>query len=99
MTKQVSLTVNDVPIAMDYFVEGFVDHTVEGMVNSLEGVPPIETLNVSIDGSAVTIAVNGEELPINQFVNKIVKSTIVGMVSTLKGVGEVKKLKIQVKTK
>lgn len=97
MTKYVRLTVNDVPIPLDYFVEGFIDHTVSGMVNALEGVGAIETLDVSIDGDAVTININGAALPINYFVNKIIRSTIIGMVSTLKGVGEVEKLKIAVR--
>ncbi|MBI2832713.1 MAG: hypothetical protein HYX79_10705 [Chloroflexi bacterium] len=97
MTKYVNLTVNDVPILTDYFVEGFVDHTTAGMVAALEGVPPIETLEVSINGDSVAITVNGQGLPLNQFASKIVRSTIIGMVSVLKGVGEVKKLKINIK--
>lgn len=36
MTRRISLDVNDCPIEMDYFVQGFLDHTVYGMISSLE---------------------------------------------------------------
>ena len=97
MTKYVSLTVNDITIPLDYFVEAFVDQTIRGMMSSLQGVGTIEVLDISIDGDAVAITANGSRLAINPFVNKIVRSTIIGMVSTLKGVSEIKKLGILIK--
>jgi len=94
MTVEISLTVNDTPIQEDYFVQSFIDHTVSGMIEALEGTGEIKDLNLSIDGDKVTINLNGVAVPINDFVSKIIRSTIIGMVSVLKGVGDVKKLTI-----
>ena len=86
MTREVSLLVNDQPIALDYFVQGFVDHTVCGMLASLEGVGTIQRVEVSIEGANVTVSLNNARLTINPFVSKIVRNTTIGMVSSLKGV-------------
>jgi hypothetical protein len=86
MTVQLSLTVNDIPIKTDYFVEGFIDHTTSGMIESLEGTGKIKDLDLSIDGSKVSIDLNGTAVPINDFVTKIFKSTFDGMLDPLKGV-------------
>ena len=37
MTRQISLLVNEVPINLDYFVQGFIAHTTAGMLAALEG--------------------------------------------------------------
>ena len=84
-SRQVSLSVNDVPIALDYFVEGFIDHTIGGILSALEGIGEIKTLDISIEADKVTINLNNAVVPINPFVNKIIRNTIVGMVSSLKG--------------
>ena len=97
MSKQVSLRVNDECIPIDYFVSGFIDHTVGGIVASLRGTGEIGTLELSIDGSQVTINLNSAQVPVNEFVNKIIRSTIAGMVSTLKGVSKIKSVKITIK--
>ena len=86
MTVRLSLSVNDAPIKADYFVAGFIDHTVSGMVESLEGTGKIKALNLSIDGDKVTLNLNGAVIPTNTFASKIIKSTILGMLSPLKGV-------------
>ena len=86
MTVQLSLTVNDIPIKTDYFVEAFIDHTASGMIESLEGTGKIKDLNLSIDGSQVSINLNGSAVPVNAFVIKIFKSTFNGMLDPLKGV-------------
>ena len=65
MTRQVKLLVNDAPIPLDYFVEAFVDHTVGGMIASLEGTGEIENLELSIEGGIVTIILNGANVPAN----------------------------------
>ena len=36
-SRQVSLSVNDVFIELDYFVQGFIDHTISGMLAVLQG--------------------------------------------------------------
>ncbi len=96
MTKQVSLSVNDVPIELDYFVQGFIDHTTGGMISALEGTGEIKNLDVSIEGDKVTINLNNTLVPLNSFANKIIRNTIVGMVSPLKGVAAINRMKIRI---
>lgn len=36
-SRQVSLSVNDVFIELDYFVQGFIDYTISGMLAVLQG--------------------------------------------------------------
>ena len=97
MTRELSLLVNDAPIALDYFARGFIDHTLGGILAALEGTGEIETLNVAIEDDKVTINLNNAVVPINPFVNKIIRNTIVGMVSSLKGVSQINKMNISVK--
>jgi len=97
MSKQVSLWVNDECIDIDYFVSGYIDHTVDGIVASLRGTGQIKTLDLSINDSQVTINLNNAQVPVNEFANKIIGSTITGMVSTLKGVSKVKSVKIAIR--
>ena len=97
MTRQVSLSVNDVPIGLDYFVAGLIDHTIGGMLAALEGTGEIRSLDISIHGDEVTINLNDAVVPINPFVSKIVRNTVAGMVSSLKGVGEIDKTDINIR--
>ena len=94
MTVNINLTVNDAPIKTDYFVAGFIDHTVSGMIEALEGTGKINNLRLMIDGDNVTINLNGALVPANAFASKIIRATTTGMVSTLKGVNDVKKLEL-----
>jgi hypothetical protein len=96
MTRQVSLLVNDIPISLDYFVEAFIDHTMGGMTEALEGTGQIENLNLSIVGDDVMLDLNGASVPINPFVTKIIRSTTIGMVSSLKGIHEISTLRISI---
>ena len=96
MTVKLELKVNDAPITTDYFVAGFMDHTVSGMIEALENTGKITDLNLTIDGDKVTVVLNGAVVPTNAFVNKIFKATIAGMISTLKGVNEIKKVNITI---
>ena len=96
MVRQISLLVNDMPIEIDYFVQGFIDHTLSGIVSALEGVREIESLVISIEGDRVSINLNNDLVPINPFVNKIIRNTIVGTVSSLKGVSEINKININI---
>jgi len=93
-SRQLSLSVNDIPIELDYFVQGFIDHTISGILAGLKGTGEIESLDVSIEGDKVIINLNNAVVPINPFVNKIIRSTIVGMVSSLKGVSEINRVNI-----
>jgi hypothetical protein len=95
MTRQISLSVNDVPIKLDYFAQGYIDHVVGGILSSLRDTGEIESLELSIDNEGqVTINLNNSVIPIKYFPNEIIRSTILGMVSTLKGVGEVNRLEM-----
>ena len=97
-SRQLSLSVNDAPIKLDYFVRDFIDHVLGGILAGLEGTGEIESLDVSIEGDKVTINLNNAVVPINPFVNKIIRNTIVGMVSSLKGVSEINRMNINVRT-
>lgn len=94
MTVKLTLTVNDSPVPTDYFVEAFIDHTVSGIIEALEGTGKIKDLDLTIEGDKVTVNLNGAVVPTNAFASKIIKSTIIGMVSTLKGGADAKKLSI-----
>lgn len=97
MTKQVSLSVDDVPINLDYFVYGYIDHVVGGIVGSLRDTGEIESLVLAIDNEGqVTINLNSAAVPLKGFPNDIIKGTILGMVAPLKGVGEVGRLEITI---
>ncbi len=94
MTRRVSLWVNDTCINLDYFVSGFIDHTVSGMLSALKGGGEVGTLELSVDGGEVNITLNNTQVPVNAFANDIVKNTVSGLVSTLKGVSKINKLRI-----
>lgn len=97
MTVSLNLVVNDTPITTDYFVQGFIDHTVSGIIESLEGTGKLKDLNLAIDGEKVTVNLNGKAVPTNVFASKIIKSTIFGMIAPLKGVANPKKVGIVLK--
>lgn len=97
MTRQVILLVNNLPIDLDYFVQGFMDHTIAGMLESLEGTGTLQSTDITLEGDRTTVKVNGAIIPTNPFVSKIIKNTIVGMVSSLKGVGKIDKVSVNIK--
>ena len=94
MTGNLVLKVNDAPINTDHFVAAFIDHTVSGIVASLEGGGKADNITLTIDGDSVQIKLKGVDLPINDFAGRIIKSTILGMLAPLKGVKDVKKVSI-----
>jgi hypothetical protein len=94
MAVNLILKVNDAPINTDHFVAGFVDHTVSGMVASLEGAGKADNLTLTIDGDSVQIKLKEVDLPINDFAGRLIKSTIMGMLAPLKGVKDIKKVSI-----
>jgi hypothetical protein len=87
MTRKIDLSIEGVSIELDYFVQGFIEHTVSGIIESLEGTGEIGDLRILIQGDEVKVDLNGAIVPLNPFVNRLVKNTIAGMVSSLKGVG------------
>jgi hypothetical protein len=94
MTVKMKLTVNGAPIPTDYFVEGFIDHVVSGIIEALEDTGKIKDLSLSIEAGKATVNLNGKIVAINDFVNEIVTATILGMLSSLKGVKNIKKVSI-----
>ena len=97
MARQISLSVNDVPIKLDYFVQDYIDHVVAGILSSLKDTGEIDSLELAIDNEGqVTINLNGADVPLKYFPNDIIRSTILGMVSTLKGVEEVNRLEMTI---
>jgi hypothetical protein len=94
MTVKLNLSVNNIAIHTDYFVEGFIDHVVSGIIEALEGTDKINDLDLSISGGQTTINLNGNLVPLNVFTAKIIKNTIIGMVSSLKEINDIKKLSI-----
>jgi len=97
MTRKVSLSVNDVPIQLDYFVRDYLAHVVGGIVTSLHDTGEIETLELKLGNKGqVTINLNGATVGLKEFPMEIIRSTVLGMVSVLKGVGEVDRLEITI---
>jgi hypothetical protein len=97
MTSRVSLSVNDAPIELDYFVHDYIDYVVGGIIASLRDTGEIEKLQLNIDNEGqVTINLNDADVPIKYFPNEIIKATIMGMVSLLKGVDKVNNLEITI---
>ncbi len=91
------LTVNDVSIELNPFVEQFLTRTVVGAVSSLRGAENIRDLELHMEGGDVKIAVNGNELPLTPFPRDIITSTIIGLVSSLKEVNKVDSLRVKVR--
>jgi hypothetical protein len=98
LSRKTSLTVNKIPIKLDFFVEGYVYHVAGGIIASLKDTGPMKTLMLTIDNEGeVKINLNGGAVPCNPFVTQIIRSTLAGMVSTLKGVdSELKTLELKI---
>ena len=94
MEGKLKLTVNDVPIKTDHFVADFVEHTISGMIESLEGTEKIKDLTLAIDRDTVAIELNGNKVQTNVFTSRIIVSTVAGMLAPLKGVSDVKKVNV-----
>jgi hypothetical protein len=94
MEGKLSLTVNDIPIKTDHFVERFITHTISGMIESLEGTEKIKDLTLAIDRDTVAIELNGNKVQTNVFTSRIIVSTVAGMLAPLKGVSDVKKVNV-----
>jgi len=97
MTREISLTVNGQPIQLDYFVQGFIDHTTSGMMEALEGTGQIGRLKLTINGEEVKININDSWIPVNTFASMIIRSTMAGMLSPLKGVSAISKVELNLK--
>jgi hypothetical protein len=98
VTRKISLTVNNTPIDLDYFVAGYLDHVTGGIISSLKGTGQIKDLELTIDNDGiVTIILNGGDIPLGYFATEIVRSTVTGMVAPLKGVtGAIETLELKI---
>ena len=96
-SRQVDLSVNNVSIELNYFAQGFIDHTIGGMVAALEGVGEADAIDISIEEDKVTVDVNNTSVPINEFVTNIIRNTIIGMVSSFKGVSKIDEVHIGIR--
>jgi hypothetical protein len=98
MAKKTSLTVNDNPIKLDYFVGEFVYHVTGGIIGSLKNTGEIKKLELTVDKEGqVKINLNGKDVPLSYFPVEIIRNTLAGMVRILKGVeGEMKTLEIKI---
>jgi hypothetical protein len=87
VTRKIDLSVNNKPIKLDYFVAGYVDHVIGGIITSLKDTGEIKTLELTLDNEGqVKIILNGADVPLTPFPVEIIRSTVTGMVATLKGV-------------
>jgi hypothetical protein len=99
MARNVTLTVNNLPVNLDYFVSKYLDSVVGGIIASLHDTGDIEELDLVIDNEGqVKITLNGSDIPLKYFPIDIIRSTIFGMMAPLKGVeGEVNTLEITIR--
>jgi len=87
MARNVSVTVNNVPIDLDYYVHEHVEHVVVGIVGALRDTGKIESLKLTIDSDGqVKIDLNNTDVPLKEFPMLIIRTTIEGMLKPCKGV-------------
>jgi len=98
VSREIRLSVNNMPIELDYFVAGYIDHVVGGILASLKDTGDIKNLELTIDNEGlVEINLNGAEVPLSYFPTELIKSTIVGVVIPLKGVsGSIESLELKI---
>ncbi|MCJ7547663.1 MAG: hypothetical protein MUP30_12725 [Deltaproteobacteria bacterium] len=97
--RQVMLSINDTPIALNDFVQKYIDHVVSAILTSLRGTAEIQGIDLSIAGDRVSVLLNNEAVPLNPFAARIILSTMLGMVSSLKGVSTIEKMQVIIKSK
>jgi hypothetical protein len=96
-SRQVTLSVNDAPIALDGFVQGYIDHVVDGILASLKGTEEIQGVDLTIEGDQVSIILNNAALLLNPFVTRIIRNTMVGAVSSLRGVSKIERMLVSIR--
>jgi len=95
-TQKVSLSVNDVSIPIEDFIQKFIERVITGMLTVLKETGEIKDIHLSIRGDIVDININNAPISINPFVSEFIKNTVFGMVSSLKGVGKIDRLEINI---
>jgi hypothetical protein len=94
---QTSLSVNDTTIALDNFVQGYIDRVVSGILASLKGTGEIKSVDLTIEGDQVSILLNNAAVPLNPFATRIIYNTLVGMISPLHGVHTIERMQLNIK--
>ena len=75
-SRRVTLSVNEVPIQLDHFAQGFIDRVLSGVLSALRGTQETQTMELAIKGDVVKISQNGVSITVNPFTSKIIKNTI-----------------------
>lgn len=96
-SREIRLTINDAPVELDHFVQGYIDHVVGGILASLKGTGKIKDVDLAIEGDHVSIVLNNAAVPLNPFATRIIRATLVGMVSSLKGLGTIERMRVGIK--
>jgi hypothetical protein len=98
VTRKIDLSVNDKPVKLDYFVVGYIDHVVGGIIASLKDTGEIKALELTIDNEGqVKIVLNGADIPLGYFPVEIIRNTMTGMAASLKGVdGGIDRLELKI---
>jgi len=96
--RKVSLSVNNKPIILEEFVEGYVYHITGGILASLKDTGAFKTMALDIDDTGdVKITVNGKDVRLSFFPVELVRNTLAGMVANFKGVdGKLKTLALRI---
>ncbi len=97
MSRQVSLSVNNEPIRLEFFAGNLIENVVGGIIATLEGVEEPKEVELVINQDTVSLSVNEAQVPTNAFVSKVMTSTIFALASCLKGVGQIEDLRIDIK--
>jgi hypothetical protein len=101
VSERTTLSVNDVPIKLDYFVEGYLFHVVSGIMASLHDTGEVNELTLNLDNDGqVEIRLNGSPVELKYFPIEIIRSTLLGIVAPLKGVegAPVERLELTINT-
>jgi hypothetical protein len=100
VSERTTLSVNDVPIKLDYFVENYLFHVTSGILASLHDTGEIRELTLKVDNEGrVDIQLNGSQVELKYFPIEIIRSTLFGAIAPLKGVdGAVERLKLTINT-
>jgi hypothetical protein len=96
-TGQIRLSVNDTTIALDKFVQEYIDYVVGGILASLKGTGVVKGVDLTIEGDQVSIVLNDKALPLNPFATRIIYNTLVGMISPLHGVHVIERMQLTIK--
>lgn len=94
---QISLAVNDTPIALDNFVQRYIDNIVSAILSSLKDTGAIKSVDLTIERDQVSIVLNNAVVTLTPFASLIIRNTLVGMISSLHGVHTIASMQLNIK--